>query len=98
MAAADGCRKFTVSCGATLKLFQLSDRFGLDCWMVVVAPDREMLPAPEPTCPSIGAAWPVAAQSDSAAATSRRLDPLPRPVADSATATQAFDNSLQIRR
>ena len=100
IAAADGCRKSTVSCGATLKLFQLSDRWWLDCRMVVVAPDCVMLPVPETSDAPTGAAWPVAAYngSDSDSATSLRIDALPRPLADSATAIQVFSSSLQIRR
>ena len=98
MALAEGCRKFTVSCGAMLKLFQKSDRFWLDCLMVVVTPDWEMLPEPAATCPPFGAAWARAAQSDRAAAISLRLDRLPRPRANAATATEVLYTWLPIRR
>src|SRR5450830_2106451 len=93
IALAVGCTKFTVSCGAILKPFQVSDRFWLDCVMVVVAPDCEMLPAPDATCPPTGAACasdaPPSANA-AAIAISLRRDPLPLPRVVSATATQAF--------
>ena len=98
IALAEGCTKFTVSCLAMLKLCQLSDRFWLDCVMVVVWADCTILPAPETTCPPTGAACAKLAVSDRAAATSLRLEPLPRPRADSATATQAFETWFQTMR
>jgi hypothetical protein len=54
IALADGCTKFTVSCGAMLKLVQLNESFGLRCVIVVRAPDWTMLPLPAVTCPPEG--------------------------------------------
>ncbi|OIQ81798.1 hypothetical protein GALL_364300 [mine drainage metagenome] len=90
MAALDGCTKFTVSLGAILKPCQLSDRVGLTCPMVVVAPDREMLPLPDTTCPPTGAACAKAvSHSKVNAVTSLRFVALSCPVAVAATAALA---------
>ena len=101
IAVADGWRKLTVSCAATLKLCQLSERFWLAWVMLVLAPDCTMLPVPATTCPPEGAAIVWAENivlSERAAAMSLRLEFLPRPLAVSATATQAFCTWLQTSR
>src|ERR1700722_7602644 len=99
MASADGCRKFTVSCGAMLNVFQSSERFVLVWWMVVVRPDWETLPTPEMIWPPLGAACAKGPQSNTAAA--RKLLPdvdLRRVRVVSATAIQAPTVRLQMRR
>src|SRR5688572_361039 len=73
MASAEGCRKFTVSCSAMSKLSQVSERFWLDCLMVVVSPDLERVARPETTSPFDGAAWTMGMQSESVATMSLRL-------------------------
>src|ERR1039457_1826007 len=100
MALDDGCRKLTVSCAAMLKLCQLRERFWLDCWMVVVALDWEMLPVPETTCPPVGEACASGANaSKSAVAMSLRLSSgfLRALVVFSATVTQVLSTWLQTR-
>src|SRR5690606_41907536 len=98
IALAEGCTKLTLSCAATLKLCQLSDRFWLDWLMVVVAPDCTIPPAPATTCPPCGAATAMPAASDNGRASNRLREPVPRPRAGSATATQHHPTRLQTRR
>jgi len=94
----EGCTNLTDSVAAMLKLFQLSYKLGVVWVMVVALPAWVMLPAPLATVPPSGAAWARPTANESAAATSLRLLPLPRPRAFSATATQVFDVAFQTRR
>nr|WP_254257899.1 hypothetical protein [Methylobacter tundripaludum] len=100
IAAVLGCWKLTVSLGAMLKLCQLADRFWLVWLIVVVSPDWLILPAPETICPPVGSACPAAAKRNNGAISSLRLglEPLPRLLLFSATATKACFTSLQTRR
>src|SRR5262249_3870111 len=98
MALAEGCTKSTVSWDPMLKLCQLSDRFWLDCRIVVMLPDWEMLPAPATTWPPGGPACATTAPSDRAGATSLLLAHLPLARVVSATGTHAPIASLQTSR
>ena len=95
---AEGCTKSTVSLGATLKLFQVSDKLGLVWLTVVVVPDCAMLPEPDATTAPIGPACATTALKASAAATSVLSVLLPCAHAISDTATHASSTWLQTIR
>ena len=94
----EGWTNLTLSVGATLKLLQFIDKFWLAWLIVVVAPAWFTEPEPAVTCPPTGAPNAAKVLKDRAAATSLRLDPLPRPRAHSATATQLWVTWFQMRR